>query len=112
MLYIVKVDNVFKKVTKKEIEKLRDKGFDVKVVCKIVESKSFMKYDEVSNVTTTYYVYKCKNGNVFIKKEVVSKSISYTIITKVHESFEAINTFEDAQESLRLALSKRKEEVE
>jgi uncharacterized membrane protein len=112
MLYIAKVDNVFKKVAKEEIEKFKDKGLDVKVVCKIIESKSFMKYDEISNTTTIYHVYKCKSDKVFIEKEVTSKNIAYTIIAKVHESFEAINTFEEAQESLRLALAKRKEEVE
>jgi len=112
MTYIIKRDHEYKKVNRKEFLKLKEKGLDFKLVCKIIESKTFSKYLEDVNINVIYHVYRCENGITFIEKEMISDLLSYSTIVKSVNDYDEIDDFETAKESFRMSYYHREERFE
>jgi hypothetical protein len=109
MAYIIKRDYEYEKVNRKEFLRLKEKGFDFKLVCKIIESKTFSKHLEDVNAKIIYHIYKCENGMTFIEKEAIGYLLSYSMLIKSVNDFDEIDDFETANESFKASYQHYKE---
>ena len=101
MAYIIKRDYSYEKVNRKEFLRLKSKGFDFKLICKIIESKTFSKRLEDVDIKVIYHIYRCENGMTFIEKEAIGNLLSYSMLIKSVNDYDEIDDFETANESFK-----------
>jgi len=90
---------------KKQLEKLKTKWYDVKIVGKVINDKHFVKGDLTR---TCYRVMKCETGETFIEKLRVESGVWWYIIVKSDDvQFEDINSFEESAIAFRDAYVKK-----
>ena len=86
-----------------DVEKLKEKWYDVEVIGRIVDEKIF----ERGGLTrTTYYIYKCENNETYVEKVRVESGGAWNLIVKSEVPFEEINDFNEAAEAWKKAFLK------
>jgi hypothetical protein len=86
-----------------DIKQLKKKWYDVEVVGRIIDEKSFTRG---SMTSTTYYVYKCDDANTYIEKFRIESGNSWSITVKSDVPYEHINNFDEAEEAWKKAFLK------
>jgi hypothetical protein len=81
-----------------DIKKLSERWDDVEVIGKVIGKKIF----ERRNLTgTTYYVYKCDDGNTYIMKFRIDVGGAWDLTVQSSVPFEQISDFNDAEKAWR-----------